>query len=171
MPITRAAARYKTTSAIATSTVANVAVETNFAQNVVIPANSMKPGKTYRLTVRGLYSTIVSSPGTLNIRLKFGSAALVGTNALTLSTNLVNRGWEFTALLTVISVGASGQIEIQGRSFLNTTGTAAIIADPKTTPATVNMTQAQTLQVSAEWSVADAGNTITARNFILEELG
>lgn len=155
---------YKQQSVAGGDTVANTAAQTNFASKLSIPANTLRVGQVLTLEVYGTYGTDAVTAGTITLRIKFGSTVLVTSGALTNVVSLSNRGWMARAVLTVISLGATGTIEAQGYAALATAISTAAIADLENTAVvTVDTTATQDLQVSVEFSVADADNTITQR--------
>jgi hypothetical protein len=152
------------------NTFGNSAAENNFASNYSIPADDCQPGRVYRVTARGVYGT-TAAPGTFTIRMKLGATVVATTGANTPTASLTNRGWETTFDITCITAGGSGTVEGQGVTRLSTTAIAANIIDMENTATvTVNTTAAQTLQMSAQWATANAANTITLRQIVVEAL-
>lgn len=152
-------------------TVANTTSETNFASNYSIPANDCQPGRVFRVTAQGLYSTAGTAP-TLNMRVKFGTTVLVASGTNTTSASAVSREWRLEFQLTCISTGVSGSVEAGG-TFTRFSSTVASVLWELRNAATVTVdtTATQTLQISAQWSAASASNTITMRQLIIEESG
>lgn len=160
------------TSVPAGNTVSNTTVETNFASNFSVPANTLTVGKVLRVTARGVYGTDLTSGATINLRLKLGSTVIGLTGAVTPTINLTNRGWEAQFTITVITTGGSGSVEGQGFTKLATGAAAGQIVDMENTAVvTVDTTAAQTLQISAQWGAGvTANDTITLRQLIVEVL-
>lgn len=154
-----------------TQTIANSATETDFTKNYVIPANNCVPGRVYRITARGVYSTQgVTAPG-LTLRVKAGTTTLT-TSAVAPTAGMANRQWTLNADVICQTIGVSGTVEAAG-TFTRATGAAAaaVIEMSNTAPTTLNTTVAQTLQVSMQWGTAAAANTITLRQMTIESLG
>lgn len=155
---------YANTSVPGGNTVANTTSETNFTSSFAIPAGGLTVGKSLQINARGTYGTKSSSAGTLTLRFKFGSTTIAATAALSPGDGLSNRGWALNLELTVTAVGGSGNVEAQGVADLATGTAAAIVAEMVNTgTVTVDTTAANTAQLSAQWSTADTGNTITLR--------
>lgn len=162
---------FSSSAATTTSTIANTTTETNFSQNYVISANTMTVGKTFRITARGVYSTIASA-GSETAKVKLGSTVIATSGGFTGSNSKTNAGFMIMADFTVITIGASGTIECQGSFFNETTnGTHQIFSMENTAAITIDTTANQTLQISHQWGTADPGNTITLRLFTVEVLG
>jgi hypothetical protein len=158
------------TTVPAGNTIANNNVETNFTSNYSIPANACQVGKVYRVTARGVYGS-TATPGNLTIRVKLGTTNIGATAAAAPTANLTNKGWETSFNITCITTGATGTVEGQGFTRLNTSTTAAETREMlNTATVTINTTTAQTLQLSTQWATANAANTITLRQLIVEEL-
>ena len=162
---------YANTSVPAGNTVANTASETNFASNYAIAANTLRVGDVIRITAFGLYGSDAITPGTITLKAKAGSVVLATTGAITNVAALTNRGWMLQVSATVISLGASGTVEVQGVGGLSTALSTAAIADMENAAVvTVDTTAALTIQASVEMSVADTDNTVTLRSFVVELL-
>lgn len=173
---------YSQTSVPGGDTVANTAIESTFADQCIFGANKLVSGDVIRVTARGVYGTKATSPGALRIRVYVkGSAAilLLDTGTFAPTANLTNRGWVCEALLTVQTLGsggaASAPVEAQGECrFFNGTGTAMLFdmsaggAGGNTAPITVDLTNHETVYLSAQWQTADPANTITMREFVVE---
>jgi hypothetical protein len=153
-----------------TSQASNTTAETNFSANYSLPASSLQAGEILRVTARGVYTTAGTAP-TLNMKVKFGATALGSTGATATTVNMANRGWELSFVITDVVTGAAGSVQAQGYFIRPTAANAgqkwmmvnaALIA--------IDTTAAQTLQISAQWSVASTANIIQIRQFIVEEL-
>ena len=162
---------YANTSVPAENIVANTTATTNFASNVSIPANALAVGKVIRVTANGVYGTHSTAP-TLIMRLRFGATDLAVSTTTTMTASQTNRGWRLEADLIVISIGATGTVEVQGQAaYSSGTAGATINLDLKNTAVvTVDTTVAQTLQVAVTWGTANASNTITLRQMTVEVL-
>ena len=137
-----------------------------------LPANFFVAGKTIRLTASGYFSTDLI-PNTLNIRFKLGSTTIVSTGAFTPSGSLSNQFWRVELFLTCRTTGATGTVIAQGVfQDIDTGITAGLNAYPMldTTTNTIDTTASQIVDLSADWDGigAQAGDTITATNSVLE---
>ncbi len=150
--------------------VANTVTETTFAQSYTIPANDCQPGRLYRITAQGSYSTTASP--TMTFRLKLGSTNIAATNAIVMGTTQTNRGWRVEGQFVCITTGSSGTIESQGAATVGLTAITIGGGDMVTTTRpTINTTTTQAVQLSVQWGTASASNTITLRQLIVEMSG
>ena len=158
------------TSIPAGNTVANTTTETAFASSGSIPANTLAAGSVVRIKLWGTYGTTVVSPN-LTGKLKIGSQALLNTGALSAAINLSNAGWFADASIVVQSIGGSGVIDAQGfAEFASAATTGLSVNVPNTSTFTVDTTTTQAITVTIQWSAANAANTITLRQMIVEVL-
>lgn len=160
------------TSVPAGNTIVNTNVETIFASNATIPANECKSGKVYRITAAGNYGTVGLTPPTLIIRLKFGSTNIIATAANATSSGMNGRQWVLNAAV-ICQTAPSATATVEGQGWITPSTSAVAAANwefDSTSPVTVDTTVAQTVQLSAQFSSANAANTITLRQFIMEEL-
>lgn len=167
-----------TNSVVATSLLPVIAKPT-------LPANYLFAGKMMRVRASGRISTVVTTPGTLNLALRLGAVAVFDSGAMALNVvSQVNAGWGYDALLTVRAVGNGATANIMGQG---TFGSHAVIGSPAPTAggAGVHMlpfnaapvvgtgfdsTAAQLLDLFGTWSVANAGNAITCHQFMIEDM-
>jgi hypothetical protein len=152
-----------------TNTVANTASECNFGTNYTLPANYCVPGRVIRVIGQGIFSS-TGSP-TLTFKIKFGTTA-IGTSPATSATSSGSTAFRVEFQIICDTTGASGTVEGQGIVFVfnnASSSTDSQIATAGTT--TVDTTASQTAQMSVTWSAANAANTITLRQFIVEGLG
>lgn len=143
-------------------------------------------GATFRITGYADVSTVVTTPGTLTLRLRWGGVGgtvLVASGAFAPSTVATTSAFlEYTFLYTVRSIGASGSIFALGKMWLNnfdpTSATTLknelnMVGMPPngTTPAVVSsldFTTAKALSVTAQFSVSTAGTQLTNHLRVLE---
>lgn len=147
--------------------IANTAAETNFSLTKTINVKDWKVGKAFRWEAWGKLSNV---PGavSLTIRSKFGSTVLRSTGAVALLGSSTNLGWVASGIIVLRTSGATGTVSTQLRLELdNAVSASDTVVIPSNGTVTIDTTTANTFQLSAEWSVADAGNTITLENFVL----
>ena len=121
------------------------------------------------MTARGVYSTAATAP-TLNVRLKWGATVLDTTGAATTSASIVNRQWTLTA--DIICTSTAGNVEVAGTVTRSTSATAAVIWElANTVPIAVTVDSVQSIQVSVQFGTANASNTITLRQLVVEAIG
>ena len=142
-------------------------------------------GKTLRVRATGRISTVVTAPGTLTLEVRFGSTAVFTSGAMTLNTTAqTNVHWLLDAYLPIRTVGASTSAALFGQgiwqshavigSAAPTAGTAGTHMLPYNSAPAVgtgfDSTAAQTVDLYATWSVANASNSITLHSFLLESV-
>lgn len=132
-------------------------------------------GKTLRLRAAGRISTVITTPGTLTLDVRFGSVIVFNGGAMTL--NIVaqtNVNWILDIEMVIRTVGASTSAAIfaQGEwkshavigSVAPTAGTAGTHLLPYNAAPAVgtgfDSTAAQTIDLFATWSVSNAANSI-----------
>lgn len=142
-------------------------------------------GKKIRVKASGRISTVVTTPGTLTLDLRFGSVIVATSQAFAL--NIVaqtNQTWELEWDLTARSVGGSTSATLihtgrwTSRASLNapavatTTGIGAVLI-PETAPAVgtgFDSTASQQVDFFATWSVSNAANSILVHQYDLISL-
>lgn len=157
-------------SSTASATVANTVTETTIVGSgvgtVTLPANFFTAGKTIRLRMTGIHSSVSSA--TIQIRIKLGSTTILDTGAHT-SHNDTNALTNIEAIITCRTTGASGTFIGQGE-YVEVGASPDIAEMVNTTTTVVSTTASQTVAVTAQWGSASASNTITITNFTLEVL-
>ena len=150
-----------------------------------LPANYLFAGKMFRVRASGRISTVVTTPGTLTLDLRFGSVNVFSSGAMTL--NIVAQtyvGWIYDSLITVRAVGATTTANVLGQGMwishavigspLPTAGGAGEHVLPYNAAPAVgtgfDSTAAQLVDLFATWSVANAANSIQCHQFLLEDL-
>lgn len=164
------------------TTIQNSTTETILFPDIVIPANYLADGRVLRLTAQGKLSNIVTSPGNITFAIRLGGVSgvlLAKTTAIALNTAAqTDIMWRIIAEMIVRSNGSSGTILCMGSADLafknviqpELMGSAGGASGNTPTTATVDFTQNQNLSLTAQFSVANSGNTITGMNEILESL-
>jgi hypothetical protein len=150
-----------------------------------LPANYLFAGKMFRVRATGRISTVVTTPGTLTLDFRLGSVNVVSSGAMTL--NIVaqtNVPWIYDMLCTVRAVGATTTANILGQglwtshavigaSAPGTGGATSQVIPYNTAPAVgtgFDSTAAQLVDLFGTWSVANAANSITCHQFLIEDL-
>jgi hypothetical protein len=161
--------------------ISNTTTETIACPDFSIPAFYMAPGRTLRLEAFGVVSNVVTTPGTLTFRLRWGGVAgtiLVASAALALDTTAhTNFGWYLKMLVVCRTAGASGTFMTGGHVQLGDTltSTAANLL-PTVLPAsananvTVDTTTAKLLSLTAQFSVATSPTNLTCMFRSIESL-
>ena len=174
-----AALRQQFTKTIYTSTGDAVVVNTTTESSLTgvgygtteLPAHFFIPGKTVRIAANGYYST-VAVPGTLNFKIKLGSTVMATTAAQTAPSAITNELWKIEAPITCRVVGSAGSGMSQSTFEFKSTalGTFSAWDMINTANVALDTTSGQILDLTATWGTADAGNSITCTNFIVETL-
>lgn len=135
-----------------------------------LPANFFVAGKTIRVRVFGYYSTKAAPVGTFTLRCKLGSTA-IETVTPTLTASMTSRQWSCEFLITCRTTGVSGTVYGQGELRLFTAAATVVGNEAlSTATTTIDTTASQTVEVTAQWGTANASNTITGTNAIIEVL-
>lgn len=150
--------------------IANTAAETNFSLTKTIDKSAWKVSRAFKWEAWGKFSTDAVTPGTLEIKFKFGATVIRTTGAITLLGGATNAGWVASGIFTCRTIGGSGTISAQMKAELDATGLVGDVVVPSNGTVTVANNAAITAQLSATWSVADTDNTITMENFLLQPL-
>jgi hypothetical protein len=150
-----------------------------------LPANYLFAGKMFRVRATGRISTVVTTPGTLTLDFRLGSVAVFSSGAMTLNTVAqTNVGWIYDAIMTVRAVGATTTANILGQgtwtshavigsAAIGTGGAGTQIMPYNAAPAVgtgFDSTAAQLVDLFGTWSVANAANSITCHQFLIEDL-
>jgi hypothetical protein len=128
--------------------------------SLTIPASAWVVGKTYKIVVRGVWSTDANNPAGINIKLKLGSTVIAQSSNMFLGTGKSNVPYEVRAEFTCRSTGASGTIFTMGLVYADDAFVNKF--DNGTTTSTINLTGNQTLDVTATLSDDAAGNSISS---------
>ncbi len=159
----------------------------------ILPAGPAKPtlpnnffqevGDRLYVRAAGRMGTVVTTPGTLTLEVRFGGSIVVfGSGAIAL--NIVaqtNATWMYEAELECRAVGSGTSANLLGigkfitRASLNapavgTTNGVGTVLLPDTAPAVgsgFDSTAGQAVDFYATWSVANASNTITCHQFAI----
>lgn len=147
-----ASARY--VSVAASAAISNTVTQTAFDKSVSLAANTLKPGS--RIRVRGqVIATSTNSTDTLDLTLRLGTTDLIATGAVDVGNNDIGY---IDAELVVRTIGASGTVVGVAHTALGAPGT--VTAKPKALASTtIDTTAAQSVNITATWSVASASNS------------
>ena len=131
-----------------------------------IPDGSYDAGDRQHLL--GLYRGIAfgAISETLTLLLKLGSVTLISTGALTPTSGLTDKPWKMEGYFIVRSTGASGTV--MASAEYDAVGSKGQLANAGTI--TIDDTTSAVYQVAAEWGVADAGNSVTVQNLVIEKV-
>lgn len=163
--------------------IANSAAEALITPDWVIPANYLYQGRTFRATMVGRVSNVVTAVPTMTFRSRIGATSLTGTQSATSgalaarATAATNETWLAEWLITCRSSGTGGTMFTTGRLILpNVTGATATvplsILVPSTAPATsaIDTTVQNFLGFTFAWSAANAANSVQVHQYTLEAM-
>lgn len=167
----------------------NTTSETIIAPDFTFSANDNRIYQGAAFNIRAWFdvSNVVTTPGTLTLRVRWGGVAgtvLATTGAITLSsTARTTYTGSIDADLVVRSIGSAGSMFCIGRATLNNTPVAAdsapqgiytMTAGGANVPAVVSSldtTSAKALSITAQFSVNTATTQLTCHNRIITSYG
>jgi hypothetical protein len=154
----------------ASSAVSDSATETAFDKTATISGGRLVDGSCVHIRAFGKV-TAASSTDTLQLKLKMDD----GTNTIVLGTTTAldvsdNDTFLIDSIVTVRADGSSGTMVASGWYAEDAEGTAAMQQDTVDS-STVDTTEDITVSVTANWSAADAGNSVRLDQLIVEEIG
>jgi hypothetical protein len=152
-----------------TPVTANAASSTA-AQNLMgfaVPAGLLNvAGKTLRLFGAGVLSINTTATATVAVKLGAATLATWTSASITGGAGTANSPWNFDLVTATVAAGATGTAEAHGRFSLKPTtgaGAATVYNDVGSGPsAAVDLTAAQTLQVTVTFSANGAGGNANA---------
>lgn len=145
-----------------TNTVTETTIVGTGVGGLTLPANFFVAGKTIRITMSGVYSTVAVTGDTVTIKIKYGSTVLASKATTALVTGGTNLAWFSDALITCRSTGSSGTVQVSGGVRYQIAG-SAIVEDELNNGAattTLNTTTSNLLDVTVTHSAANAANSV-----------
>lgn len=163
------------------------------AARCVLPGGYFEaPAKSIEIKLRGRISTVVTTPGTLTLRVKLGSTVTTGTGAVTggvsawdsgaIALNVVaktNVTFDLDLLLSSQVIGDGALAKLMGvGKFISEALVGATAGQPLTflLPASApaqgtgfDSTASQSLDISAQWSISNA-NSIQSHLYVVKGL-
>lgn len=164
--------------------ISNTTSETIMVPDTAIPARYWYPGRTLKATLRGALSCVATTPGTLTFRARYGGVAgtLLAASAA-LGMNIGAKTNSQIALEFLITCRANGWSSTSGSLWTTgqaNLGEARVAADvgsydmiPLNSPSVVgalNLIDAGTLSLTAQFSVATSPTNLLINQFVLEAL-
>jgi hypothetical protein len=166
--------------------VSNTVTETIICPDFNIPAFYMAPGRSFRFWAFGVMSNVITTPGTLIMRVRWGGVAgtvVLQSAALGLDTTArTNSIWCMFGYLVIRSSGATGSMMSGGVADFNVLSTTAANLLPQllgsagtplasgSAPVTIDTTTAKLISFTAQFSVATSPTNLTCNQRILEVL-
>lgn len=147
-----------------------------------LPGGALQVGSQIKVTLRGRISTVVTTPGTLTLDVRFGATVVSAFGAISLNVNAqTNTTWESVLIGVVRSVGSGTAATVlftgsfMSRAVIGSAASTAGGANetllPDTAPAVgtgFDSTNAIAVNVFGTWSVASASNSIQIHQAIVE---
>lgn len=151
------------------NTVTETALSGTGEGSLTLAANSWAVGDAIRVRASGTYGSNPTLPGTLKLRLKWGSA-ITQLFQITLPDNQSGKTWSIDSTLSRHTDGAGGTVSGGGFLLYAVTGELAPYnAEDPVTNEVCDTTVTQTISLTAEFSLADADNTITCSQLTVEQ--
>jgi hypothetical protein len=160
-----------------TITVANTTTETSilgasqYGSTKTIEAGLGRIGRRFKLRLIGSLGS--TGTPTLRIRLYLGTTLIADTTALNVAnnTNSGSGGLEIVADVLIMTVGATGTVHVPGMRCQYASGftgqfMSQLMAQSLST--VVDLTAAQTFDVTAQWGTANASNSIAVTDSYIE---
>jgi len=141
---------------LADTTVGNTTVESGALITAEHGANYLEVGKMEEIKIIGTIQQTVTGGGVLSIRTKYAGTTILTTTTVS-GTIAEGTPFEITVYTTCRSIGATGTMQIN--SVFKIDGVTNV-QDAKAL-VTIDTTVAQNTTVTAQWSVANASNTMT----------
>lgn len=151
----------------ASTAVTNTTTETAFSEKYTLPKNILRAGSVIKIRFQGI-ATATNSTDTLAIKLYLGG--LSGTALLTLAARDVANNDIFSgeAVVVIRTIGASGTFVATGTAPANPNAAGTAVAQYRTASTAIDTTVTNDISVSAQWSVADAGNSCRLDVLVVE---
>jgi hypothetical protein len=147
-----------------------------FVGSTTFPAAWVKPGRSFRVDMRGYYGTPPLA-GTWEWALKLGTTTVLTTGPLTAPVNVSTQPFSASMFATVFSSGTSGTVsssfDIRVTTSALTNGNAGNIVSFSTqtfTPTTVDLTSQLNIVPFFDWGTATTGGILNVTNLIIEFL-
>jgi len=140
---------------------------------LTLPSNFFYVGRQIRLRASGRVTTVVTTPGTLTLDIRFNTSVIVANGgAIPLTTVAqTNDTWSLEWLLTCRTVGSGTAATLMHTGvFLSSAGNPIVSMLPATAPAVgtgFDSTAAQTVNLFATWSLNNA-DSILCHQYHLE---
>jgi hypothetical protein len=166
--------------------ISNSTSETIICNDFNIPGYYMAPGRTIRIWAAGVMSNVVTTPGTLILRVRWGGVSgtvLLQSGAQGLDTTArTNSLWAMLCYITCQSAGASGTFMSSGIMWCNVLSSTAANLEPAllgsagaplasgNAAVTCDTTVSKLLSVTAQFSVSTNPTNLTCQNRTIEVL-
>lgn len=151
----------------ASAAISNTVTETAFSEKYTLPKNSVRAGTVIRVRFQGI-ATATNGTDTLAVKLYVGG--LSGTAILTLAARDVANNDIFTgeAVVVIRTIGSTGTFVSTGSAPANPNAAGTATNQYSTASATINTAIDNDISVSAQWSMANAGNSCRLDMLVVE---
>lgn len=146
-----------------TNTVTETSIVGTGVGGLTLPANFFVAGKTIRIQISGVYSTVAVTGDTITIKIKYGSTVIGSVATTSLLAGASNLFFWGEALITCRSTGASGSVQISGGITYNISTVGGLAEDAINNGAattTLDTTASGLLDVTVTHSAANASNSV-----------
>lgn len=136
-----------------------------------IAANTPTVNQVHKMVIFGTFGNVVTATPTITFRLRLGG--LAGTQlgaSIVVTTNAAaqtNQAWRAEVELVYVTLGATGTVNASFKLDINL-GNATVVSTSHLTttssPVTIDTTADKDLTLTAQWSAANAANTISGRS-------
>ena len=156
---------------VAASTALTNTTDETALSSLTIPANTLVAGSTIRVRAAGI-ATATNSTNTLTVQLKLDtSATVIGSAESIVSTGATdvadNDIFDIDAYIVVRTAGSSGTAVAVG-SFVPMDAPGTARQSVLKASFTIDTTSANVLQITGDWSVANAGNSCRSDIFVVD---
>jgi hypothetical protein len=157
-------------SSLENSTISGVSSEENFTVSYEAPVSTWEEGCVVRIQAGGVLSS--TGEPTLTLKLKAGDTTLLSGGSITvlpgMGEGVDDASWWYQGTLTCRETGSSGVIMANGEGFVAAGGQATGLSNSSVL--SLDLSQAQTLRMSAQWGTASGSNSITIQTFTVERM-
>jgi len=156
-------------------TVQSATINTTGEQSIVgsgvgslsIPGNAFVVGDSFHAKIGGvLNATGGGGRSELIVNIKAGATVLASTGVFDLD-NAANRGWECELDFTIAAIGATGTICTNGNFAYVKDNDRKVSGYIFQDVQAIDTTVSNTLDITVEWNVLNAGDDIYSANFVL----
>lgn len=148
-------------SAPVTNTTSELTLLDGGVGSLSVPANGFKKGDAYHTILTGHISAVNNN--TLEIRVKAGSVVLADTGVITLA-GATDKDWELEIYFSINEVGTTNTASISTGGNFNYTKDASSAIEGTIfsliNSSSFDTTITNTLEITAQWGAANAGNSI-----------
>ena len=156
---------------VASNNASAVTLIRGFVGTTSLVANTFSEGRTVRLQAAGYYST-PAVPDTLTVSVFIGGTSVLTTGAQTPTASASTFGWSLDAQVTCWTTGGAGTLMGQGlfEAGSNGIGTLADWRMVGSSTVVMNTTQANIIEIRAQWAGAQATEQLYMTNCVGELL-